>query len=61
MSFVWEQLQQLGMVAIIILCAVAGTVGILKLIKRFAPGKNFPKDPVAKKLDESSRKLSEED
>ena len=61
MSFVWEQLQQLGMVAIIMICAVGGTVGILKLIKCFAPGKDFPKDPVAKKLEESSRKLNEED
>ena len=61
MSFLWGQLQQLGMVAIIMICAVGGTVGLLKLIKRFAPGNDFPKDPVAKKLEESSRKSNEED
>lgn len=59
MSFVWEQLQQLGMVAIIMICAVGGTVGILKLIKRIAPGRDFPKDPVAKKLEEKGEHLND--
>lgn len=60
MSFIVEQLQQLGMVVIIIVCAVGGTVGVLKLIKRFTPGKDFPKDPVAKKLDEKSKAMRED-
>ena len=55
MNFVMEQLQQLGMVAIIMVCAVGGTIGILKLIRHIAPGKEFPKDLVAKKLEESSK------
>lgn len=57
MSFIWEQLQQFGIVAIIMICAIGGTVGILKLIKRFASGKSFPKDPVAKKLEENNKHL----
>ena len=36
MSFVWNQLQQLGMVGIIMICATGGTVGILKLINHVA-------------------------
>lgn len=60
MSLVWEQLQQLGIVAIIMICAVGGTVAILKLIKRFVPGTDFPEDPVAKKMENSSRKSNED-
>lgn len=60
MSFIWDQFQQLGMVVIIMICAVGGTVGILKLIKRFSPGKDFPKDPIAKKLEESNLKSNKE-
>ena len=37
-------------------CAVGGTVGILKLIKRFTPGKDFPQDPISKKLEEEREK-----
>lgn len=44
MDFILGQLQQLGMVALVMVCALGGTVGILKLIRRFTPGEGFPKD-----------------
>ncbi|WP_080798010.1 hypothetical protein [Arabiibacter massiliensis] len=50
MGFVAMQVGQLGMVAAIMGCAVVGTVGILKLIKRFMGGAGFPADPVAERL-----------
>lgn len=53
MSFVLGQLGQLGMVAIVMVCATGGTVGLLKLIKHFSPGKEIPKDPISKKLEET--------
>lgn len=56
MDFILGQLQQLGMVALIMLCATGGTVGILKLIKRFTPDTGFPKDPITKKLEENQKK-----
>lgn len=56
MSFIFEQLHQIGMIALIMGCAVGGTVGILKLIKRFAPGKDFPQDPISKKLEEERKR-----
>lgn len=61
MSFMIAQLQQLGMVAVVMICALGGTVGLLKLIKHFTPGKDFPKDPLAKKLEENGEKLNKED
>lgn len=56
MSFLVGQLQQIGMVALIMGCAVGGTVGILKLVKRFAPGKDFPQDLISKKLEEERKR-----
>lgn len=49
MGFILGQLRQLGMVALIMLCALGGTVGLLKLIRQFMPGGQFPKDPITKK------------
>lgn len=49
-------LGQLGQVLLIIACAIGGTVGILKLIKHFSPNGEFTKDPIAKKLEEQSKK-----
>lgn len=56
MDFILGQFRQLGMVALIMLCATGGTVGILKLIKRFAPGTGFPKDLNMKKMEENQKK-----
>lgn len=56
MDFILRQLQQLGMVAVVMVCATAGTVGLLKLIRRFTPGEGFPKDPTSKKLEEGQGK-----
>lgn len=49
-------LGQLGQVILIMACAIGGTVGILKLIKHFSPNGEFTKDPIAKKLEEQSKK-----
>ena len=51
LEFIFGQVQQPGRVALVMACALGGTVGILKLIKRFTPGEGFPKDPLAKKLE----------
>lgn len=56
MTFILEQLQRLGMVALIMVCAIVGTVGILKLIKQFTPGDGFPKDPISKALENQQNK-----
>lgn len=56
MKFIVEPVQQIGMVFIIMACAAGGTVGILKLIRRFSPGKEFYKDPISKKLEEEKKK-----
>ena len=56
MKFIIGQLQQLGMVAIIMACALGGTIGILRLSKHFLPGRDFPKDPIAKKMEEEQKK-----
>lgn len=37
MLFLFNQLRQLGMVAIVMACALLGTVGIIKLIKKIFP------------------------
>ena len=44
------------MVALVMACALGGTVGILKLIRKFAPGNGFPKDPISRKLEEREDK-----
>lgn len=53
MNFLIEQLRQLGMVAVVMVCALGGTVGILKLIMHFTPGKDFPKDPLSQKPEDA--------
>lgn len=45
MSFLLHQLAQLGMVAVTMVCALFGTVGIIKLIKKFFPIGDFPQGP----------------
>ena len=50
---------QFVMVPVIMVCALGGTVGILKLIKKFSPTGDFPKDPISKKLEEAEQKKSE--
>lgn len=52
MGFVLKQLQQLGMVVLVMISAAGGTVGILKLIKRFASGAGFPEDSISQKRKE---------
>lgn len=61
MKFMIEQVQQLGVVAIVMACATGGTIGILKLIKRLSPGGEFPKDPISRKLEESNLREQEHD
>lgn len=52
MGFIFGQLRQLGMVALVMACALGGTVGIIKLIRLFTPGDGLPKDPLTRKLEE---------
>lgn len=40
------------MVALVMACALGGTVGIVKLIQKFVPGVGFPRDPLSKKPEE---------
>lgn len=56
MAFILEQIRMFGMVALVMACATVGTVGILKLIKRFTPGDGFPKDLISKKLENQQNK-----
>lgn len=60
MSFLMEQLRQLGMVVVVMICSLGGTVGMLKLIKGFLPGKKFPGDPFSQTSEESREKQSKE-
>lgn len=60
MSFLIGQLRQLGMVAVVMGCALGGTVGILKLIRYFALDKDFPKDPLFQKPEESEKKQNKD-
>lgn len=48
---------KLLLVPVIMVCAIGGTVGILKVIKKVTPGDDFPQDPVSKKLNEKSKNL----
>ena len=43
MAFILEQLRMFGMVALVMACAAAGTVGLIKAIEKIAPGENKPK------------------
>lgn len=56
MTFILEQLRMFGMVALVMVCATVGTVAVLKIIKRFTPGDEFPKDPISKKLENRQNK-----
>lgn len=44
------------MVPVIMVCATAGTVGLLKIIKKIMPEDVFPKDPISRKLEEENEK-----
>lgn len=55
MGFLLQQIQQLGMVAIVMVCATGGTIGILKIIRKITPGDGFPQDPISKKLNEKDK------
>lgn len=45
MAFILEQLRMFGMVALVMACAAAGTVGLIKAIEKIAPGVNKPQSP----------------
>lgn len=55
MSFLLQQIRQLGMVAIVMVCAAGGTIGILKIIRKIIPGDVFPQNPVSKKQNEKDK------
>lgn len=40
------------LVPVIMVCALGGTVGLLKIIQKITPGDGFPNNSVSKKLNE---------
>lgn len=48
---------QLILVPVIMVCALGGTVGILKVIQKLTPGEGFPKDPITRRLAEKGERL----
>lgn len=60
MNFLLHQLEQLGMVAVIMVCALLGTVGIIKLIRKFFPFGDFTQNHFdAKRSDKKDQTDSE--
>lgn len=49
---------KLLMVPVIMVCALGGTVGILKVIQKIFPG-GVPRDPITKKIEDELKKGSE--
>lgn len=49
-------LQTLVLVPVIMACALGGTVGLIKLIKKFSPNVELPKSSLAEKLQEEALK-----
>ena len=47
------------LVPVIMACALGGTVGLLKIIKKITPGDGFPQDPISKKLKEKGEHLND--
>lgn len=43
MAFILEQLRMLGIAALVMACAAAGTVGLTKAIEKIVPRGNKPK------------------
>lgn len=56
MHFILEQLRLFGTAALVMVCATVGTVGLLKLIKRFAPEDSPSKDAIAQKWQDQQSK-----
>lgn len=59
MSFLLQQLRQLGMVGIVMVCATGGTVGLLKIIRKFIPGGDFPQAPIPPEPNEKDEPLDD--
>lgn len=53
-------LKNIVLVPVIMACAAGGTIGVMKLIKKLFPGKEFPIDPITKKMREEAEKVYEE-
>ncbi|MCM1500516.1 MAG: hypothetical protein NC124_18800 [Clostridium sp.] len=49
-------LKMIILVPVIMVCALGGTVGLIKLIKKFSPNGELPKSSIAEKLEEEARK-----
>lgn len=45
-------LKTIILVPVIMACAAGGTIGLMKLIKKFSPDGELPKDPIMKKFEE---------
>lgn len=55
MDFVLGQLRQLAMVLVIMGCALVGTAGLMKLIRRFAGGRDLSLDSIIKKMEDGRK------
>ncbi len=49
-------LKMIILVPVIMVCATGGTVGLMKLIKKFSPNGELPKDPIVRKFEEEAKK-----
>ena len=49
-------LKTIVLVPVIMACATGGTIGLIKLIKKFSPNGELPKDPIGRKLAEEDEK-----
>lgn len=49
---------KLLLVPVIMVCAIGGTAGILKLMQKFFPG-GVPRDPITKKIEDEMKKGGE--
>lgn len=48
-------LKMIVLVPVIMVCATGGTVGLMKLIKKFSPNGELPKDPIVRKFEEEAK------
>ncbi len=49
-------LKMIILVPAIMVCAAGGTVGLMRLIKKFSPDGSLPQSPIMEKLEEEAKK-----
>lgn len=53
-------LKMIILVPVIMVCAAGGTVGLMKLIKKFLPNGVFPQNPIIVKFEKDVKKDDQE-